>query len=245
MNLANKTIKEIALEMPAATRVFQELKIDYCCGGGKNFLEACEKAELSSEMVEKKISDALQESAGRSSNDFLQQVSASKLIDLIVQKHHIFTKNELARLTPLMEKVAGKHGEHYPYLIELKRLFIDLRDELLPHMQKEEFILFPHVKRLEASEIANISVPRPAFGTVTNPIRMMSVEHDSAGDILREIRRTTSNFTPPADACPSFKALYFGLEELEKDLHQHIHLENNVLFPMSLELENKSAVALA
>ena len=233
MNLANKTIKEIALEMPAATRVFQELKIDYCCGGGKNFLEACEKAELSSEMVEKKISDAL------------QQVSASKLIDLIVQKHHIFTKNELARLTPLMEKVAGKHGEHYPYLIELKRLFIDLRDELLPHMQKEEFILFPHVKRLEASEIANISVPRPAFGTVTNPIRMMSVEHDSAGDIFREIRRTTSNFTPPADACPSFKALYFGLEELEKDLHQHIHLENNVLFPMSLELENKSAVALA
>jgi regulator of cell morphogenesis and NO signaling len=235
--IKNKTIREIALEMPATTRVFEELKIDYCCGGNKNFKEACKTADVSPEVVEERIMSLLENKDTASDHDFGAYVSPAKLIDLIVGKHHQFTTTELERLAPLMDKVVRKHGEMHPELKDVQIAFRELADDLIPHLKKEEVVLFPYIKSLEMGEIGGLAVPRPAFGTVQNPIRMMSMEHDAVGGILKKLRRLTNQFTAPEGACPSYKALYFGLEALEKDLHQHIHLENNILFPLAIEME--------
>ncbi len=236
MDLTNKTIREIALEMPQTTKIFEELKIDYCCGGNKNLNEACESANVSAEVVAEKIS-ALSAAEGNSESDFSDQISPSKLIDSIVEKHHVFTRDEFKRLTPLLEKVVGKHAEKHPELNDVKAIFVELSNDLIPHMQKEEMVLFPYIKNLEVSELTGQSVSPPPFGTVQNPIRMMQYEHDNAGDILKRMREQTNDYSTPEGACPSFKALYFGLEELEKDLHHHIHLENNILFPKAVTIE--------
>lgn len=239
MEMTNKTVREIALEIPASTKVFEELKIDYCCGGNVNLKEACEKADIEPALVEEKIASV----AGRvpESPDFDSgpKASMAMAIELIVEKHHSFTRNEIARLKPLMEKVAGKHGEKHPFLLKLREVFNALSADLLPHMQKEEFVLFPYIIDMENAAKRELAIQQPPFGTVQNPVRMMNAEHEEAGLLLKEIRAITTDFAPPADCCPSFKALYFGLEELEKDLHHHIHLENNILFPKAVELESR------
>lgn len=245
MEFENKTIREIALEMPGTTRVFEELKIDYCCGGSVNFEDACRKANVASDDVASRLNEVISKNDENSQTEFTDNTSPSKLIKFILDKHHKFTRTEIERLTPLMEKVAYKHGESHPELILLKQLFYELNEDLMPHMEKEEQVLFPYIKHLEVSEIADLSVERPPFGTVQNPIRMMNAEHETVGGILRKMRELTSDYAAPEGACPSYKALYFGLEEHEKDLHRHIHLENNILFPMAVEMEVKSAEATA
>jgi regulator of cell morphogenesis and NO signaling len=239
MDLTNKTIREIVLEMPLSTRVFEELKIDYCCGGEKKFSEACEIANVSQEtVIDKILAQTNVDPDDIQTNQFIEQMSPAKLIDLIVEKHHSFTKTEIERLRSLAEKVVIKHGELHPELLDLKNVFVSLSDDLIQHMQKEEAILFPFVKQLQVAEITNESAPRAPFGTVKDFIRMMKSEHDTAGDYLKRIRSLTNDFVAPEDACPSFKALYFGLHELQKDLHRHIHLENNILFPLAEGLED-------
>ena len=239
MEFENKTIREIALESPAAIPVFEQLKIDYCCGGNKNFNEACKLADVSPNILTEKISAAIENIDNKQELHSLKEKSASELSDYLVEKHHTFTRNEMERLNPLMQKVAGKHGDKHPELYKLKEVFEKLCDDLLPHLQKEEMVLFPFIKNLSIANERKTSLPTPHFMTIQNPIRMMGVEHDEAGDILKEMRKLSSDYTAPENACPSYKALYFGLEELEKDLHVHIHLENNLLFPTAIELEKK------
>lgn len=237
-DLTTKTIREIALEMPQTTRVFEEFKIDYCCGGRKPFAEACQIAGVDPEALALKleaVSDASYETA-----DFPEQLAASELIDYILEKHHVFTKNEIERLTPLMAKVCRKHGEIHAELFDLEMTFRLLCDDLIVHMRKEEMVLFPFIKTMEASVSNNLSVAEPHFRTVRNPVRMMMEEHDTAGELLVKMRRITNDYLLPEGACPSFKTLYFGLQDLERDLHRHIHLENNVLFPQAVELEQKT-----
>lgn len=236
-NFTNKTIREIAVESPATVRVFEEYKIDFCCGGGRNFNDACQFVGVSPEIVSDKIIRVLSEQT--KSFESPEKQSASELIDYIVETHHVFTREEIARLSALMEKVCRKHGAGHKELFDLQKSFAELCDDLTPHMRKEEAVLFPFIKHLEMSEKNNLASPTPPFGTVKNPVRMMMIEHDTAGDILKKIRETTGDYALPEGACPSFQALYFGLEELEKDLHRHIHLENNVLFPEAVKLEQK------
>lgn len=236
-NLTTKTIREIAVEMPATTRIFEEMKIDYCCGGRRNFNEACRLAGVSPLVVSEKISAVLKNSAEK--NDPVEKKTLSALVDYIVEKHHMFTRQEIGRLMNLMEKVCYKHGKQNAELGKLRKVFRTLCDDLTAHMQKEEFVLFPFVKNLERAQEKNLSVPFPPFSTVQNPVRVMMTEHDAAGDFLREMRELTGDYAVPENACPSFRALYFGLEELEKDLHQHIHLENNLLFPRAIQLEQE------
>jgi regulator of cell morphogenesis and NO signaling len=242
-NFTTKTIREIAVEMPASTRVFEEFKIDFCCGGGRRFDEACQRAGIEPELVSRKINEALTKqtrlAAAAAANDVAEQKSLSGLIDHILETHHVFTKREIIRLGALMEKVRRKHGDAHPELYFLENEFFALCADLTPHLRKEENVLFPFIKHLEMSATRNLSTPRPPFGTVKNPVRMMMTEHDTAGDILRKMREAAKDYVVPEGACPSFRALYFGFEELEKDLHQHIHLENNVLFPRAVALEQK------
>lgn len=234
---ATKTVREIALEVPATTRVFEELKIDYCCGGRKSLSEACASAGLDPALVAKKLDAAVRENGTRGEAGRVDKQSASELIEHIISKHHIFTAAEIERLTPLMEKVCRKHGEQHPELMKLQTVFLALADSIRPHMRKEEMVLFPYIQAVDAVLKDNGVAQAPHFGTVANPIRMMMADHDEDGERLRIMREFTDDYTLSEGACPSFTALYAGLEDLEKDLHQHIHLENNVLFPTAIELE--------
>jgi len=237
-NLSTRTVREIALEMPVTTRVFEEFKIDYCCGGRQSFKDACRSAGANPETVLQKIENVIK-TKQPSELEWLKNANFGDLIDYIVEKHHIYTKSEIENLPLLMAKVAVRHGEVHPELYELEIFFKDLCDDLRPHLVKEEQILFPYIKHLEKARFNSDSVNPPPFGTVQNPVRMMMLEHDTAGEILRKMREVSMEYGLPEDACPSFTALYNRLEALEKDLHQHIHLENNLLFPRAVELEQK------
>ncbi|HKS27662.1 MAG TPA: iron-sulfur cluster repair di-iron protein [Pyrinomonadaceae bacterium] len=237
-----KTVRELALEIPGATRVFERLGIDYCCGGAKSLADACATRSLSAEEVIEQLKEEGETSFGAvtEAKDFTR-LTMTELISYIVNKHHAFTRQELQRLDALVNKVCSVHGESHGELLKVQALFRELAADLQPHMLKEEMVLFPYVMRLEEAVLNNQPAPAPPpFMTVRNPVRMMSLEHDTAGDLLRGMREASSDYMVPADACFSYRTLYRALEEFEQDLHQHIHLENNILFPRAIELEDAS-----
>ncbi|MEZ5308078.1 MAG: iron-sulfur cluster repair di-iron protein [Pyrinomonadaceae bacterium] len=235
-NLSNKTVREIALANPVSTRVFEELKIDFCCGGKKNFAQACLESGVDADAVAARIDAESRKSESSEDFDFR---TATELIAHIESTHHVFTRTEINALPQLMDKVAGKHSQSHPNLVQLKQAVFELLADLEPHLLKEERILFPYISNLERYESIGETPPPPPFGTVRNPVAMMSKEHDNAGDLLRRIRRLADEFEPPENACLSFRALYARLADLEADLHMHIHKENNILFPMALRLEER------
>ncbi len=234
---SNKTVREVALEMPQATRVFERLKIDYCCGGDQPLGDACASVGVELESLERMLKDAVQNDGQESAVVDFQSLSLAELITHILDKHHVYTKEEMTRLDTLIEKVVNAHGVNHSELGNISELFQRLCDDLTPHMFKEEQILFPYVIELEKAAFSNRAAPHSCFGTVNNPVRMMMMEHDAVGDILRELQALSSDYTVPADGCVSYQKLYQALEAFEQDLHQHIHLENNILFPRAIELE--------
>jgi regulator of cell morphogenesis and NO signaling len=229
------TVRDVVVQVPEATRLFETLKIDYCCGGDQPLTQACRSAGVEIDNVISMLTD-LRESDANAQADF-QKLSPKDLITHILDTHHTFTKSEIERLGALIEKVCGAHGLNHPELLTVRDLFQQLADDLKPHMFKEEQVLFPYIGRLEHATTQNQPPPFAPFGTINNPIRMMMMEHDTAGTILRELRTVTSDYQVPADGCISYQTLYQALENFEKDLHQHIHLENNILFPKAIELE--------
>ena len=237
-NLTTKTVREIALEMPLTTKVFETYKIDYCCGGNRNFSDASQLAGADPEIVSRQISNCL-ETAAETTFDWLKNTSLSRLIEYIVEKHHVYTREEIENLTPLMAKVSNKHGGSHPELVELEQLFTELCNDLSPHLMKEEQVLFPYIIELEEMQNGKNPASLPCFGSVKNPVGMMMREHETVGDILRNMRFVSEDYKIPENACPSYTALYTRLEAFEKDLHQHIHLENNMLFPQATALENE------
>lgn len=239
MNLdASRTVRDIAVEHPNATRLFEKLGIDYCCGGGKSLADACSAARLSTDEVLKSLSEAVAPAADASAD--WAQGELAELARHIVNKHHNYVRNELPRLDQLMAKVASVHGQRHPELLTMRDDLRGLGQELMTHMMKEEHILFPYIAEMEATVRSGRRLRPPMFGTVKNPVQMMIMEHDSAGDALRRMREASDGFTAPADACISFQTLYRALLEFEADLHQHIHLENNILFPRAIEMEAAS-----
>ena len=232
------TVREVALEMPQSTRLFERLKIDYCCGGNRPLAEACASAGVDIDNVMEMLAEATQStSPGKGALDF-QKASLPELITHILDTHHVFTKSEMDRLQVLADKVLAAHGGNHPELVHLDELLTRLCADLKSHMFKEEHILFPCIVAITEAADQKRAVPYAPFGTVNNPISRMMMEHDTAGEILRELRMLTSDYKVPADACISYKTLYQALENFEKDLHQHIHLENNILFPKASDLEN-------
>jgi len=224
-----KTIAELALEVPTAINVLERFKIDYCCHGSQSIEEACRAAGVTVAEVMTEIggSRAIHESRT------WQKEPLTELQRYIVSTHHVFTRQMLETVQQLSEKVADRHGENHPETVIVASLVVDLFDDLLPHMMKEEQILFPYIESLENAT----EPPASCFGTVKNPILMMVLEHDAVAIKLQELRTVTGDYTLPDDACLSFRALYERLSDLEQDLHRHIHLENNVLFPRAAMLE--------
>jgi regulator of cell morphogenesis and NO signaling len=230
---ASKTVRELILANPTAARTFEQFGIDYCCGSNKSLLEACASARVPVEQV----IGALEEPRPIPDGRDWQIAPLEDLTRHIVEKHHAFTREELKRLTSLLAKVVAAHGINHPELASVQSVFRGLHQELTMHMMKEEQILFPYIEEMEAAVNAKRSLPSCMFGTVQNPVRMMMMEHDSAGDAFREMRTTTNSYTVPADGCVSYHELYRALSALEADLHEHIHLENNILFPRSIQME--------
>jgi regulator of cell morphogenesis and NO signaling len=232
-----KTVREVAVENPAATRVFERFGIDYCCGGNQGLEQACQMAGVSfDEVIDSLEMDQETALAAKPVHDW-QSEPLGDLITHIKTTHHKYTRAESVCLTALLQKVCLVHGKNHPELHGIRETFAWLSQELTTHLMKEEMVLFPYIERMEESVIQSEPVVPGPFGTVQNPVAMMEHEHDSAGAALRSIRKASNNFAPPADACISYQTLYKALADFEADLHQHIHLENNILFPRAIAME--------
>ena len=226
-------IGDIVLETPATMRIFEALNIDYCCGGQRTLAAACAHAGKGLQETLDQLATLEAGASAPAEPKGWQTAPLTELIDHIVATHHAFTRSELARVAPLMEKVLNVHGGHHPELARIAQCFAAMDSDLKPHLETEEAILFPYVRTLDAGQRATDC----CFGTVQNPIRAMQNEHEQVGDILRELRTLTHDYTAPEDACGSFRSLYMGLRNLEEDLHLHIYLESHLLFPRAIELE--------
>jgi regulator of cell morphogenesis and NO signaling len=245
MNIdTTKTMREIALNIPGATRVFEKLGIDYCCGGNKPFEKACSEANLQIQQVIDSLESAVVEHRQRNTADLQrenwQNAPLGDLIAHIQDTHHKYVKMEISRLRPLVDKVCNVHGLRHPELAGLRTDFHAIAQELSSHMMKEEMVLFPYIERMEESLLAGDPLPPAPFGTVENPVSKMVHEHDSAGNLLRHMRQLSNGYTPPEGACTSYKTLYWAFAEFERDLHQHVHLENNILFPRAVKMEREN-----
>jgi regulator of cell morphogenesis and NO signaling len=226
--LTTQTLGALVAEIPARARVFDRLGLDYCCHGDRSLAEASRAAGLDPGTVVAALTAAEAARATAPSDAGADPVA---LIDEIVSTHHEFLREELPAVEALAAKVAEVHGPRHPELAEVRDLVVTLRADLEPHMLKEERVLFPAVRLLVGGHRTF------GFGPVGNPISVMRLEHEQAGELLAGLRRVTGNYAVPADGCASYEALYRRLEHLEEDTHLHIHKENNVLFPTAIALE--------
>jgi regulator of cell morphogenesis and NO signaling len=235
------TLAELAIAIPRSIAVFERLHIDYCCNGKRPIGQACSDASITVDELMMLI-DAEPAAAEVRSWD---GSTLTEMIAFINGTHHAYTRQACETLQWMSRKVATRHGDNEPHLVILAKLLGELIDDLLPHMMKEEQILFPYLEQLEEAIANDSERPQPFFGSARNPIRMMLSEHETVGEKLIEIRSATSNFALPEWACTTFTAYFNLLAELERDLHNHIHLENNILFPRGIELEESKTPALA
>jgi regulator of cell morphogenesis and NO signaling len=229
------TVGELVAQRPALARVFENEGIDYCCGGGKTLEEACRKKGIDVST----LLTLLAEAASSDENSDIVNVTGMNLTELadhIEQTHHAYLRTELPRLEGITQKVASVHGEKDARLAEVRDTFLTLAKELSDHMMKEERILFPMVRQLEAGD----GTEAIHCGSLANPIRQMIMEHEQAGSVLERLRSLTDNHTVPDWACNTYRAMLDGLAQFEHDLHQHIHKENNVLFPKAVEMEERT-----
>jgi len=217
--------------------IFSKYGIDFCCKGNRTIDEACEKKLLDVNVITDEINSVLA-SKSDAHIDF-KSWPLDLLADYIEKTHHRYVEDKTQTLLSFLEKLVKVHGTNHPELFEIKLLFIGCAAELAHHMKKEELILFPFIKKMVKAKLTNELIQQPHFGTVENPIAMMMHEHDTEGQRFSKIAELTNNYTPPADACNTFRITYAMLAEFEEDLHKHIHLENNILFPAAAALEKK------
>ena len=236
-DISTATLKQIVTDDFRTAAVFEKYSLDFCCRGGHTIEQACIEKNISKDSVLTDVYDILrrEESSDRS----FGSLPMTDLIHHIVTNHHAYVKKMVPILLAHTQKVASVHGANHPEVVQIASGFDRVASELQHHMMKEERVLFPYIETLVAASDSKEPVQPPPFGTARNPIRMMEAEHQAAGDELYEIRRLSSNYTPPADACTTYRVTYQELQEFERDLHQHVHLENNILFPKAIELEEK------
>lgn len=229
LTMENASVAEIALRYPQSISIFNRYNLDYCCNGKRPFTQLCQKANLDAETVWAEIM-AKQENTTNHQLVF-ENWEPSLLIDYIVHHHHTYVRDSIPQLQALLNKVCQVHGDEHPELEGIREEFNELADELIHHLPKEENILFPAIKAM-----VDKSAGRPMLHSVHAPVAVMEDEHETAGRLIKSIRATSNNYTPPANACLSYQLTYKLLQEFESDLMQHIHLENNILFPKALAL---------
>lgn len=236
MNILEDTIvKEVVKKNFKTAQIFHAHNIDYCCGGNKAIADACKEKGIDQDQLIRQLNNAVSQTDEDS--EFINSISLAELSEHIVKKHHAYVRENIPFLEKNLEKLARVHEKNHPELSEIKNLFHLSAGELTMHMQKEELMLFPHIKRLETAKNTHSAVPKATFGSVANPIEMMMADHQNEGDRFNLISQLTNKYTIPEDGCTTYEVTYKQLREFEQDLHRHIHLENNILFPKALELE--------
>ena len=223
----------VALDYRTAS-VFKNNKIDFCCNGNRTIEDACNQKQIEYSTLLQQLDQIVSENK-ESTVDY-NSWPLDLLADYIEKKHHRYVDTKIQEIKPYLEKVIKVHSSHHPELIEIGKLFEESADELTKHMKKEELMLFPHIRKMVQAEQSGSKVQAP-FGTVQNPIKMMMLEHDNEGERFRKISSLSDNYSPPADACNTYRVTFALLKEFEDDLHLHIHLENNILFPKAIVLE--------
>ena len=235
--LENTIVKDVVKRNFKAAQIFQAHNIDYCCGGNIAITEACQKKGINQEKLISQLNNIVAQTD--EDTEYINSLSLAELSDHIVKRHHAYVREQIPFLEKNLEKIARVHGKNHPELAEIQRLFHISAGEFTMHMQKEELMLFPYIKRLEAASKTSSSLPKAQFGSVANPIAMMMSEHQNEGDRFSEISKLTDNYSLPNDGCTTYEVTFKQLEEFEQDLHRHIHLENNILFPAAVELEKQ------
>jgi regulator of cell morphogenesis and NO signaling len=236
MNITGETkVKEIAVANPRATRILEQAGVDYCCGGNKSLHDACAYAGISMEEIMARLEENKAEVGPVDVN--WASAPLGDLTEHIREKHHRYVREAIRRVLALLEKVTAKHAGNHAELLDIEKLFVQVGREMTMHMQTEEQILFPYIEALERAANGVATFEPPFFQTVRNPVQAMMEEHDAAAALVNQIRSASSAYTPPADACTSYQVLYRDLQEFEADLHEHVHLENNILFPRAVEME--------
>lgn len=231
-----QTIGQLVAEDYRTAQVFRSFNLDFCCGGNKTVKEACNDRGVDYQEVQQALKQLDKKQNGAQDN--YNEWSLDFLIDYIINNHHKFSRNKLPEIGAYTKKVAGVHGERHPELKQIYHEFTMLHGEMINHLDKEEEILFPYVKELVEAEREGRKPEQPDFGQAADPIAMMEQEHDDAGEAMKKIRELSDDFTPPEDACTTYRLLFENLEAFEKDLHKHVHLENNILFPKAIQLED-------
>jgi regulator of cell morphogenesis and NO signaling len=232
---ADTRLASVALRNDACAAVLDRHRLDFCCRGARTLGQACKEAGLD---VDRVLAELHEQEMGRAAAASVIDWHARPLahvVDFVVETHHAFTRTAIARIAPLSAKVVSKHGDRHPELVRAASAFAEVAGELTPHMLREERVLFPYIRALESP----LGAAPPPFGTVRHPVAMMMFEHDRCGELLAEIAEATGGFTPPADACASYRALYAALAELRRDLVKHISIENNVIFPRAVSAEDR------
>ncbi|MBW2938032.1 iron-sulfur cluster repair di-iron protein [Aureisphaera sp. CAU 1614] len=233
----NKIIGELVAQDYRTASIFKKYGIDFCCQGNRTINEACKKKKIDSQKVLEEI-DMLTQTSTESSIDYLSW-PLDLITDYIEKKHHRYVAEKTNEIIPFLDKVCKVHGAHNPELFEISQHFKSSAQELAKHMKKEELLLFPFIRKMEKATQENNSLESPLFGTVLNPINKMMLEHSSEGERFLKIQELTNNYTPPPHACNTYKVTFALLKEFEEDLHLHIHLENNILFPRAIKLEQE------
>jgi regulator of cell morphogenesis and NO signaling len=241
MNTRTDFIGNMVAEDFRAAAIFKRHGIDFCCKGGRTIEEACSNKKLPPEKIYEEL-EALPKNGG-ASIDF-NSLPLDLLADYIEKTHHRYVEEKTTVLQAFLEKLCKVHGERHPELFEINTLFNESAHDLSAHMKKEELILFPFVRNMMKAKISGGSLQQPVFGTVENPVHMMQHEHTVEGDRFRKIAEITDEYLPPADACNTYKVAFAMLQDFENDLHKHIHLENNILFPKAIQLEKEFTAVL-
>jgi len=237
-NIEQKTLSEIVTEDFRSAAVFEKYGLDFCCHGNRSLIEAANEKQLSAESVVADLAVVLK-SNDSSSLDF-NNMELDALVEYIINTHHSFVREKLPFITELGKRVVNAHGANHPEVLEIAQLFAGVKVEFEGHLIKEEMILFPQIKKLVEVKRGEAEYIRPSFGSIAHPIRVMKAEHENAGSAFDSIKKLSNNYNPPADACNTFKVYYAELENFENDLHKHVHLENNILFPKSLICESEN-----
>lgn len=229
----DRTIGELVTERPSRARVFETFGLDYCCGGNKPLAEACKEKGIDSKTVVD-VLKMLDDQSGEQDRDW-SQANMTELCANIEQTHHAYLKRELPRLEYLVCRVAQRHGDTQPHLVELRDTFLEMKPELETHIVEEEQVLFPICRQLDSAE----ALPQGLGDGVDNPIKQMIHEHNDAGAALAKMRQLTNGYNPPVQACNTYRAMYDALAEFERDMHRHVHKENSILFPAAAAAEWK------
>ncbi|MBL1213982.1 MAG: iron-sulfur cluster repair di-iron protein [Ignavibacteriae bacterium] len=235
--LLKKTVAEIVTEDYRTAEIFKSYKIDFCCNGGRNFNDVLTAKNIDSDKIIAEL-DSVTKRNNNGSVDF-DSWEIDLLADYIEKKHHRYVEAKTPELKQYLAKLCKVHGENHPELFEINEQFNQSAGELAMHMKKEELILFPHIRKMAAAKQKNEKVDSPQFGSVQNPIQLMMSEHDTEGERFKKIAEISNNYTVPDDGCNTYRVAFSLLKEFQDDLHLHIHLENNILFPKAIEYEQR------